>query len=121
MDSKAIRLPGEETRLKWVFYECGGSLLELHQYSSPAGRLLDRRNCDLGPGHVTFEVTDIEKVYRALSKKGIKFKEKPRYEYLEQRDIGYAVRLPANEVLHEHIKHLLKRGPGHNDCARFLW
>jgi len=34
------------------------------------------------------------------------------YEYLEQRDIGYAVRLPANEVLQEHIKHLLKRPAG---------
>ena len=31
------------------------------------------------------------------------------YEYLEPRDIGYAIRLPANEVLQEHIKHLLKR------------
>jgi len=31
------------------------------------------------------------------------------YDYLEPRDIGYAIRLPANEVLQEHIKHLLKR------------
>ena len=34
------------------------------------------------------------------------------YEYLEPRDIGYAIRLPANEVLQEHIKHLLKRPIG---------
>ena len=34
------------------------------------------------------------------------------YEYLEPRDIGYAIRLPANEVLQEHIKHLLKRPAG---------
>jgi len=34
------------------------------------------------------------------------------YEYLEPRDIGYAIRLPANEVLQEHIKHLLKRPVG---------
>jgi hypothetical protein len=34
------------------------------------------------------------------------------YEYLEPRDIGYAIRLPANEVLREHIKHLLKRPMG---------
>ena len=34
------------------------------------------------------------------------------YEYLEPRDIGYAIQLPANEVLQEHIKHLLKRPAG---------
>ena len=34
------------------------------------------------------------------------------YDYLELRDIGYAIRLPANEVLQEHIKHLLKRPAG---------
>ena len=34
------------------------------------------------------------------------------YEYLEPRHIGYAIRLPANEVLQEHVKHLLKRPVG---------
>jgi hypothetical protein len=34
------------------------------------------------------------------------------YEYLEPRHIGYAIRLPANEVLEEHVKHLLKRPVG---------
>jgi hypothetical protein len=34
------------------------------------------------------------------------------YEYLEPRYIGYAIRLPANELLQEHIKHLLKRPAG---------
>src|ERR687891_1491038 len=31
------------------------------------------------------------------------------YEYLESRDIGYAIRLPANEVLHEQIRYPLER------------
>ena len=34
------------------------------------------------------------------------------YEYLESRDIGYAIRLPANDVLQRHIRHLLKRPVG---------
>ena len=34
------------------------------------------------------------------------------YEYLESRDTGYAMRLPANEVLQRHIRHLLKRPVG---------
>ena len=31
------------------------------------------------------------------------------YDYLELREIGYAIRLPANEVLQRHIRHLLNR------------
>jgi hypothetical protein len=31
------------------------------------------------------------------------------YEYLVPRDIGYAIRLPASEVLQERIKHLLRQ------------
>jgi len=34
------------------------------------------------------------------------------YEYLKSRDIGYAIRFPANEVLQRHIRHLLKRPVG---------
>ena len=34
------------------------------------------------------------------------------YEYLEPRGIGYAIRLPANDVLQEQIGHLLKRPVG---------
>ena len=43
------------------------------------------------------------------------------YEYLEPRDIGYAVRLPANEVLQEHIKHLLKRPVGRPPKKPIVW
>ena len=34
------------------------------------------------------------------------------HEYLESRDIGYAMRLSANEVLQRYIRHLLKRPLG---------
>ena len=34
------------------------------------------------------------------------------YEYLESRDTGYAMRLPANGVLQRNIRHLLKRPVG---------
>jgi hypothetical protein len=43
------------------------------------------------------------------------------YEYLEPRDIGYAIRLPANEVLQEHIKHLLKRPVGRPPRKPIVW
>jgi hypothetical protein len=34
------------------------------------------------------------------------------FECLESSHIGYAIRLPANDVVQEHIKHLLKRPVG---------
>ena len=43
------------------------------------------------------------------------------YEYPEPRDIGYAIRLPANEMLQEHIKHLLKRSVGRPPQKPTVW
>jgi len=43
------------------------------------------------------------------------------YDYLEPRDIGYVIRLPANEVLQEHIKHLLKRPVGRPPKKPSIW
>jgi len=62
----------------------------------------------------------LEPIVERYKKRGIRllfrgdaaFAKPEVYEYLEPRDIGYAVRLPANEVLQEHIKHLLKRPAG---------
>jgi hypothetical protein len=34
------------------------------------------------------------------------------YEFLEARDVGYAIRLPSNGILEGHIAHLLKRPEG---------
>jgi hypothetical protein len=43
------------------------------------------------------------------------------YEFLESRDIGYAIRLPANQVLQGHIKHLLKRPVGRPPKKPIVW
>lgn len=43
------------------------------------------------------------------------------YQYLELRRIGYAIRLPANEILQEHIKHLLKRPVGRPPKKPIIW
>jgi len=34
------------------------------------------------------------------------------YQYLESRGIGYAIRLPANDILEQEVKHLLQRPEG---------
>ena len=46
---------------------------------------------------------------RLLFRAGAAFAKPEIYEYLETRHIGYAIRLPANEVLQKEIAHLLVR------------
>ena len=53
-----------------------------------------------------------EKGVRLLFRADAAFAKPEVYEYLESRDTGYAMRLPANEVLQGNIRHLLKRPVG---------
>ena len=53
-----------------------------------------------------------EKGVRLLFRADAAFAKPDVYEYLEARDTGYAMRLPANEVLQGNIRHLLKRPVG---------
>ena len=71
----------------------------------------------------------LEPIFKRYGKTGVRllfradaaFAKPEVYEYMEQRDIGYAIRLPANEVLHEHIKHLLKRPVGRPPKKPSIW
>ena len=59
----------------------------------------------------------LEPVVKGYQKKGLRllfrgdaaFAKPELYEYLEQRKIGYAIRLPANQVIQEQIQPLLER------------
>ena len=53
-----------------------------------------------------------EKGVRLLFRADAAFAKPEVYEYLESRDTGYAMRLPANEVLQGNIRHLLRRPVG---------
>ncbi len=53
-----------------------------------------------------------EKGVRPLFRADAAFAKPEVYEYLESRDTGYAMRLPANEVLQRHIRPLLRRPVG---------
>ena len=53
-----------------------------------------------------------EKGVRLLFRADAAFAKPEVYEYLESRDTGYAMWLPANEVLQGNIRHLLKRPVG---------
>jgi len=71
----------------------------------------------------------LEPIVERYKKRGIRllfradaaFAKPEVYDYLELRNIGYAIRLPANEVLHEHIKHLLKRPVGRPPKKPSIW
>jgi hypothetical protein len=71
----------------------------------------------------------LEPVVERYKKRGIRllfrgdaaFAKPEVYEYLEPRDIGYAIRLPANEVLQEHVGHLLKRPVGRPPKKPIVW
>jgi hypothetical protein len=43
------------------------------------------------------------------------------YEYLEEKGLLYAIRLPANDVLYDEIKHLLTRPVGRPSRKPVVW
>jgi hypothetical protein len=51
----------------------------------------------------------LKKGLRLLFRADVAFAKPELYEYLETRQVGYTIRLPANEVLHREIAHLLTR------------
>ena len=52
-----------------------------------------------------------KKWMRLLFRADAAFAKPEVYEYLEAEGMGYAIRLPANQILQEHIRHLLERPP----------
>lgn len=71
----------------------------------------------------------LEPIVRRYQERGVRllfrgdaaFAKPEVYQYLETQHIGYAIRLPANDVLQEHIKHLLKRPVGRPPKKPIVW
>jgi catechol 2,3-dioxygenase-like lactoylglutathione lyase family enzyme len=74
-------LPGAHLRVGKV--EVGGFILEFIQYLSPPGRELKGNTNDVGYPHIGFEVDDIEKMYKTLTQRGVKFKSPPVWQTTE--------------------------------------
>ena len=83
----------------------------------------DLERCELRPGNVHSAAGWREvlepvvaryrgKVKRRLFRGDAAFALPEMYEFLETEGFGYAIRLPANRVLHEHIDYLLTRPVG---------
>ena len=68
----------------------------------------DRWREVLEPVVARYRELDIERYFRADAA----FAEPEVYEYLEPEGFFYAIRLPANDVLHREIEHLMTRPVG---------
>ena len=95
---------------------CYHPLFCFNQFGDCEGALLRPGN---SPQRRSLEEV-LEPVVERYQKKGIRllfradaaFAKPDVYEYLESQSIGFAIRLPANEVLQDEIRHLLKRPRG---------
>lgn len=65
-----LGLPVEEENANFIMYDTKGSRLAFHRLKK--GSRLDRRTVELH-----FEVDDVDEVYSALQRKGVKFVDKP--------------------------------------------
>lgn len=55
--------------------------IELFQFIEPKGKMIERRQCDIGYMHVAFVVDELDDICRKLDEKGIQF-------YSEAKDLG---------------------------------
>ena len=94
------------------FGDCEGALLRSGKVHSA-----DRWHEVLAPAVERYQ----RKGVRLLFRGDAAFAKPEVYEYLEPRHIGYAIRLPANEVLQERVKHLLKRSEGRPPKKPIVW
>jgi len=75
---KIVGFPDARLRISMVSIP-GGNSIELIQYVSPQGTLVDSTTCNPGAAHIALQVDDIEKMYKDLSGKGIKFINPPEW------------------------------------------
>ena len=74
-EHSVTRIP--DAKLRIVQLNAHGGFIELIQYLSPIGKPLNTRTCDTGNAHIAFAVDDMEKSYRELQRKGVRFKSEP--------------------------------------------
>jgi lactoylglutathione lyase len=73
---KIVGIPGAHLRLSLVQVPDNKNI-ELIEYVKPKGKKLALKTCNPGVAHLAFVVDDIQKMYKDLSKKGVKFNNPP--------------------------------------------
>ncbi len=66
-----------DAHLKIAHLLLGNFRLELIQYVAPKGKAVDTSSCNVGTAHIAFYADDVDKTYRELQAKGVKFKGTP--------------------------------------------
>ena len=92
---------------------CYHPLFLFNQFGDCEGAMLRPGNVHSAAGWQEFIEPIVERylkaVVRLLFRADAAFAKPELYDYLETRQIGYAIRLPANEVLQREVAHLLTR------------
>ena len=92
---------------------CYHPLFCFNQFGDCEGAVLRAGNVHSADGWKEFIEPIVERylreAVRLLFRADAAFAKPELYEYMESKSIGYAIRLPANEVLQEQIAHLLER------------
>lgn len=80
MLSREVALQGAHLRLVELVPDDGAFFLELLEYFSPEGAQFpnDARCSDIGAHHIALTVEDIQRSYRELSAKGVRFTCEPQ-------------------------------------------
>jgi hypothetical protein len=92
--------------------DCEGAMLRPGNVHSA-----DRWKELLEPVVRRYENKKVRKYFRADAA----FAKPEIYEYLEEKGLLYAIRLPANDLLYDEIKHLLTRPVGHPSRKPVVW
>ncbi len=66
-----------DAHLKIAHLLLGEFRLELIQYLAPKGRPVDTSTCNVGTAHIAFYADDVDRTYRELQGKGVRFKGTP--------------------------------------------
>lgn len=73
---KIVGMPGTWLKLCNVLTP-DDNVIELIEYVSPKGKTIDLSTCNTGVAHLGFKVDDIQKTYKELMQKGLKFDQGP--------------------------------------------
>jgi len=128
MDSSESPVHGEQEGSAYNGHfgcNCYHPLFCFNQYGDCEGAMLrpgnvhsaDRWKELLEPIVKRYENKKVRKYFRADAA----FAKPEIYEYLEETGLLYAIRLPANDVLYNEVKHLLVRPVGHPSRKPVIW
>lgn len=78
-------------RIRLAFMRMPGHILELLEYLEPEGARQPTRTCDVGNGHICFEVADMQRAHRFLSEHDVRFTSNPLPIQGGPNDGGYVV------------------------------